>query len=106
MFSAGKRPRKVDAFSEYMLPSKAYFQLDKMRTDEEIWVVLANEELSDLDAALDSGVLDGTRMQTYVSSSSEKGIVITSDDSDDEVVPGSRVDGRLLVVHQIKIRRQ
>ena len=46
-----------------MLPAKSYFQLDRMRDDEEIWIVLASEPVSDLDAALDSGVLDTGRIK-------------------------------------------
>jgi hypothetical protein len=73
--------------------------------ETEIWVVLAGEPVADLDAALDSGVLDSGRLQELESSNSEKGIVVRSDDSDDEIVPGSG-NGRLLVVHRIKIRRR
>jgi LysM repeat protein len=105
IFPAEKRPAAIEAFSEYMLPAKGYFQLDRMRDDEEIWVVLASEPVSDLDAALDSGVLDSGRLRELTSSNSEKGIIIRSDDSDDEIVPGSG-NGRLLVVHRIKIRRR
>jgi hypothetical protein len=106
IFPSKRQPQKIQAFSEYLLPVKSYFQLDRMRGDEEIWAVLASEPLPDLDAALDSGVLGASKMQAYTSSSSEKGIVISSDDSDDEVIAGNPGSGRLLVVHQIKIRRR
>jgi len=106
IFPSGKRPLKIEAFSEYALPAKSYFQLDRARADEEIWAILASEPLSDLDAALDSGALEASKMQAYSTSNSEKGIIISSDDSDDEVVEGKPSGGKLLLVHQIKIQRR
>jgi Domain of unknown function (DUF4384)/LysM domain len=106
IFPSGKQPRKIEALSEYMLPARNYFQLDRMRSDEEIWAVLASEPLAELDAALDSGLLDAAKMRRYEAHNTEKGIVISSDDSADEVIGGQGGDDHVLVVHQIKIRRQ
>jgi hypothetical protein len=107
IFPSGRRQARVRAFSDYVLPAANYFRLDRARGDEEIWLVLAALPVSDLEALVEGGVIDSTRMQEFSGASSEKGIVIANDDEDGE--PGEVVEGRpgkFLLVHPIHIKRR
>jgi hypothetical protein len=108
IFPAGRRPAKVRAFSDYVLPAANYFRLDRARGDEEIWLVLAAQPVSDLEALVEGGVIESARMQEISGASTEKGIVIAGGDEDDEpgeVVQGDR-PGKYLLVHPIRIKRR
>ncbi len=100
---------KIQAFTEYMLPTREYFQLDRSRNaDEQIWMVLTRRAEPDLEDALEAGSLDEARVREFGSAVAEKGIVITSDsdeDDSDQVVRGNS-DGRWVLVHPIRIRRR
>jgi hypothetical protein len=110
IFPASGHPQRIKAFSEYLLPVRGGFlEVGRAGSDaEEVWIVLATEPLPELDAALDHGVLEAGMFKSYDSEKVEKGIVISGDaqDEPEQVVEGNPREGRLLVVHVIKIRRK
>jgi LysM repeat protein len=112
VFPSGNRHVKIDQFTEYLLPGKGAFQLDRQRGDEELWILVSATKLDDLEAAVIgteavSGDGKGKLVEYLKRNPSAKGIRVVDPDEDEDgtVVSVSGSGESLVLVHQIPIRR-
>lgn len=117
VFPAGDRTSAhVRRFSEYLVPRDGWFRLDADHGDEELWVLVSPEKLTDLDAeaaASDAAAKRDDERKSVAAyfngkkAAEAKGIVLddSDEDGDPSVVVEGPDDGSLVFAYKIPIRR-
>jgi hypothetical protein len=104
--ASGRSTARVRRFSQYLVPRDGWFRMDKDLGNEEVWVLVSVEPLSDLEGTLvASGVVesyfDGKKAMQA------KGITIDDDaEGEGSTVVQGPLEGGLVLAHKIQITRK
>lgn len=116
IFPDGNRKTShVRRFSEYLVPREGWLRLDDKRGDEELWVLVSIDKLTDLDAELATmGVkpVSAAKQKSIGAyfegqkASNGKGIVLSEDEQgQSSVVVDGPSEGSMVLAHKIVVRR-
>jgi hypothetical protein len=102
------RGRPIQAFRDYVMPEQDWFRFDSGKSPEELLVLISQEPLNELDRDLVADNAARASLKSYMSQSSDKGIVIDSGSGDRgrSLVLTSPVEGTKVFAHRIILKKQ
>jgi hypothetical protein len=104
--SGNRKTARVRRFSEYLVPRDGWFQMDKARGDEELWVLVSLEPLSKLEGTM---IASGA-VESYFDGKDgveAKGIVLDEGgDGDGSTVVEGPIEGGVVLAYKIRIERK